>query len=141
MVLAWRRARGKAVGRNRIARSGQDSIGRVAADWEAGSDDAGNSKCCSCGDELVAVCSEACTVAGGKSINETAKSQEQGSSKGLRDFDSSFHRLVPASHLPEIFLPPTKHLNIVTRRTSTVDSTYQCGRARGRSESLVSIHE
>ena len=71
--MAWRRARGKTVGRNRIARSGQDSIGRVTADWETGADDAGNSKCCSCGDGLVAVCPEACTVAEGKSINEIVK--------------------------------------------------------------------
>ena len=56
------------VGRNRIVRSGQDSIERVEADWETGADDAGNSKCCSCGYELVVVCPEACTVAGGKSI-------------------------------------------------------------------------
>ena len=63
MVLAWRRARGEAVGRNCIAMSGQDSIGRVTADWETGADDAGNSKCCGCGDELVAVFPEACTVA------------------------------------------------------------------------------
>ena len=55
MVLVWRRARGKAVGRNRIARIWQDSIERVTADWETGADDAGNSKCFSCGDELVAV--------------------------------------------------------------------------------------
>ena len=73
MVLAWRGARWKAVGRNRIARSWQDSIGRVTADWETGADDAGNSKCCSCGDELVAAWPEACAVAGGKSINETVK--------------------------------------------------------------------
>ena len=39
-------AKGKSVGRNRIARSGKDSIGRVAADWETGADDAGNSKSC-----------------------------------------------------------------------------------------------
>ena len=44
MVLARRGARWKAVGRNRIARSWQDSIGRVTADWETGTDDAGNSK-------------------------------------------------------------------------------------------------
>ena len=50
-----------------------DSIGRVAADWETGANDAGNSRCCSCTYELVAVCPEACTVAWGKSINETAK--------------------------------------------------------------------
>ena len=73
MVLAWRGARWKAVGRNRIARSWQDSIGRVTVDWETGTDDAGNSKCCSCGDELVAVCPEACTVTWGKSINEIVK--------------------------------------------------------------------
>ena len=73
MVLAWRRARGKAVGRNRIARSWQDSIGRVTADWETGADDAGNSKCCSCSDEMIAVCPEACTVTRGKSINEIVK--------------------------------------------------------------------
>ena len=72
MVLAWRGARWKAVGRNRIARSWQDSIGRVTADWETGTDDAGNSKCCSCGDELVAVCPEACTVTWGKSKKKTS---------------------------------------------------------------------
>ena len=68
MVLAWRRARGKAAGRNRIARSGQDSIGRVAADWETGADDSGNSKCCSCSYELVAIRPEACTVAWGNCV-------------------------------------------------------------------------
>ena len=73
MVLAWRGARWKAVGRNRIARSWQDSIGRVTADWETGPDDADDSKCCSCGNELVAVCSETCTVIWGKSINEIVK--------------------------------------------------------------------
>ena len=73
MVLARRGARWKAVGRNRIARSWQDSIGRVTADWETGPDDAGDSKCCSCGNELVAVCSVTCTVTWGKSINEIAK--------------------------------------------------------------------
>ena len=46
MVLAWRRARGKAVGRSRIARTGQGPIGRVTADWETGAADAGSSKCC-----------------------------------------------------------------------------------------------
>ena len=74
MVLVWWRARGNSVGRNRIAGSGQDSIGRVTADWETGADDAGNSKCCSCGDELVAaVLPGACTVAGGKSIYDIVK--------------------------------------------------------------------
>ena len=73
MVLARRGARWKAVGRNRIARSWQDSIGRVTADWETGTDDAGDSKCCSSGYGLVAVCPEACTVTGGKSINEIFK--------------------------------------------------------------------
>ena len=33
------------VGRDHIPRSGQNSIGRVAADWETGADDVGNSKC------------------------------------------------------------------------------------------------
>ena len=44
MVLAWRGARWKAVGRNRIARCGKDSIGRVPADREAGAYYARNSK-------------------------------------------------------------------------------------------------
>ena len=69
MVLAWRRARWKAVGRNRIARSWQDSIGRVTAHWETGTDDAGDSKCCSSGDELVTLCPEAGTVTWGQSVN------------------------------------------------------------------------
>ena len=47
-----------------------DSIGRVAADWETGADDAGNFKCCSRSYELVAIRLEACTVAWGKSIIE-----------------------------------------------------------------------
>ena len=34
----WGGARGDSVGRNRIARSGQDSIERVAADREASAD-------------------------------------------------------------------------------------------------------
>ena len=68
--MAGRGARGESVGRDRILRSGQNSIGRVAADWETGADDAGNSKCCSCSYELVAVFPEAFKVAGGKSINE-----------------------------------------------------------------------
>ena len=46
MVLVWWRAGGKSVGRNRIARSGQDSIGRVAADREAGADYTGHSEGC-----------------------------------------------------------------------------------------------
>ena len=62
-------ARGEAVGRDRITRSGQDSIGRVAADWETGADDAGNSKCCSRSYKLGEIRPEACTVAWGKSIN------------------------------------------------------------------------
>ena len=73
MILARRGARWKAVGRNRITWSWQDAVGRVAADWETGPDDAGNSKCCGCGDELVAVCSEAGTVALRKSPNEIVK--------------------------------------------------------------------
>ena len=62
-VLAWGWARGEFVGRDIISRSGQDSLGRVAADWETGADDAGNSKCCSRSYELVAIRPEACTVA------------------------------------------------------------------------------
>ena len=41
----------------------QDSIGRVAAGWETGADDAGNSKSCDRGYELVAICPEAWAVA------------------------------------------------------------------------------
>ena len=43
------------------------------ADWETGPDDAGDSQCFSCGNELVAVCSETSTVIWGKPINEIAK--------------------------------------------------------------------
>ena len=64
-------ARRKSVGRNRIARSGQDSIGRVAADRKAGADYAGNSKCRSRGKKLVGVGSEAWAVVGWKSTDET----------------------------------------------------------------------
>ena len=66
-------ARGESVGRDRIPRSGQDSIGRVAADWETGADDAGNSKCCGRSYELVAIRPESCTVAWGKSMNEVVE--------------------------------------------------------------------
>ena len=48
----------------------EDSIGRVAADWETGADDASNSKCFSRSYELLAIRPEACTVAWEKSINE-----------------------------------------------------------------------
>ena len=61
------------MGRNRIARSGQDSIGRVAADWETGADDAGNSKSCGRGYELVAICPEAWAVAQRKSVDEAVE--------------------------------------------------------------------
>ena len=71
--LAWWRARGKSVGRNRIARSGQDSIGRVAADWETGADDASNSEGCGRGYELVAICPEAWAVVRRKSVDEAVK--------------------------------------------------------------------
>ena len=43
-VLAWWGARWDSIGRNRIARSGQDPIGRVAADREAGADYAGHAE-------------------------------------------------------------------------------------------------
>ena len=42
-VLAWGGARWDSIGRNRIARSWQDPIGRIAADREAGADYAGAS--------------------------------------------------------------------------------------------------
>ena len=61
-VLAWGGARWDSIGRNRIARSGQDSIGRAAADWETGADDAGNSEGCGRSYELVAICPEARAV-------------------------------------------------------------------------------
>ena len=73
MVLAWWRARGKSVGRNRIARSGQDSIGRVAADWETGADDAGNSKSCGRSYELVTISPEAWVVTWGKSVDKAVE--------------------------------------------------------------------
>ena len=47
----WR-ARGKSVGRNRIARSGEDSVGRVAADGKAGAYYAGDFKGCGRSNEL-----------------------------------------------------------------------------------------
>ena len=68
--LAWWGVRRKSVGRNRISRSGQDSIGRVAADWETGADDAGNSKSCDRGEELVAICPEAWAVVRRMSVDE-----------------------------------------------------------------------
>ena len=61
------------VGRNRIARSGQDSIGRVAADWETGADDAGNSEGCGRSQQLVAICPEAWAVTWGKSVDEAVE--------------------------------------------------------------------
>ena len=73
MVLAWWRARGESVGRNRIARIGQDWIGRVAADWETGTDDAGNSKGCGRSYELVAICPEAWAVTWGKSVDDAVE--------------------------------------------------------------------
>ena len=47
------------IGRNRIARSGQDPIGRVAADREAGADYAGHTEGGGRGNELVTVSPEA----------------------------------------------------------------------------------
>ena len=73
LVLAWWGARGKSVGRNRIARSGQDSIGRVTADWETGADDAGNSKSCGRSFELVAIFPEAWAVTWGKWVDGAAE--------------------------------------------------------------------
>ena len=51
----------------------QDSIGRVAADWETGADDAGNSKSCGCSYEFVAICPEAWAVTWGKSVDEAVE--------------------------------------------------------------------
>ena len=45
--------------RNRIARSGQDSIGRVAADRKAGADYAGQSEGCGRSNKLVTIRPEA----------------------------------------------------------------------------------
>ena len=39
--------------RNRIARSGQDPIGRVSADREAGADYAGHAESCGCSNKKV----------------------------------------------------------------------------------------
>ena len=63
-------ARGNSVGRNRIAWSGQDSIGRVAADREAGADNAGHAESCGCSNKLVTVRPEAWAITWMKSVNE-----------------------------------------------------------------------
>ena len=65
-VLAWLGARGNSVGRNRIARSGEDSDGRVAVDGEAGAYYAGDSEGCGRSNELRTICPEAWAVAGWK---------------------------------------------------------------------------
>ena len=53
--------------------NGQDSIGRVAADWETGADDAGNSKGYGRSYELVAICPEAWAVTWMKSVDEAVE--------------------------------------------------------------------
>ena len=58
-ATGWWGARGESVGRNRIARSGQDSIGRVAADRKAGADYAGQSEGCGRSNKLVTIRPEA----------------------------------------------------------------------------------
>ena len=68
--MAWGGARWDSIGRNRIARSGKGSIGRVAADGEAGAYYAGSSKGCGRSNELVAIRPEAWTITWGKSIND-----------------------------------------------------------------------
>ena len=54
-VLAWGGARWDSIGRNRIARSWQDPMGRVAADGEAGADYASHTEGGGRGYELVTV--------------------------------------------------------------------------------------
>ena len=73
MVLVWWRAGGKSVGRNRIARSGQDSIGRAAADREAGADYAGHAESCGCSNKLVTIRPEAWAITRMKSVNENTE--------------------------------------------------------------------
>ena len=70
-VLAWGGARWDSIGRNRIARSGQDPIGRVAADREAGADYAGHTESGGCSNKLVTVRPEAWAITWMKSVNET----------------------------------------------------------------------
>ena len=69
-VLAWLGARGDSVGRNRIARSGQDSIGRVAADREAGADYAGHAESCGRCNKLVRIRPEAWAITWRKSVDD-----------------------------------------------------------------------
>ena len=68
--MAWWGARRKSVGRNRIARSGQDSIGRVAADREAGAAYAGHAESCGRSNKLVTIRPEAWATTWMKSVNE-----------------------------------------------------------------------
>ena len=68
--MAWGGARWDSIGRNRIARSWQDPIGRVAADREAGADYAGHAESCGCSNKLVTVRPEAWAITWMKSVNE-----------------------------------------------------------------------
>ena len=69
-VLAWGGARWDSIGRNRIARSWQDPIGRIAADREAGADYAGHAESCGCSNKLVTVRPEAWAITWMKSVDE-----------------------------------------------------------------------
>ena len=68
--MAWGGARRDSIGRNRIARSGQDPMGRVTADGEAGADDASHTEGGSRGYELVTVSPEAWAIIWMKSVDE-----------------------------------------------------------------------
>ena len=69
-VLAWGGARWDSVGRNRIARSWQDPMGRVTADGEAGADYASHTEGGGRGYELVTVSPEAWAIIWMKSVDE-----------------------------------------------------------------------
>ena len=68
--MAWGGARRDSIGRNRIARSWQDPMGRVAADGEAGADDASHTEGGGRGYELVTVSPEAWAIIWMKSVDE-----------------------------------------------------------------------
>ena len=69
-VLSWLGAGWDSIGRNRIARSGQDPMGRVTADGEAGADDASHTEGGGRGYELVTVSPEAWAIIWMKSVDE-----------------------------------------------------------------------
>ena len=61
---------GDSIGRNRVARSWQDPMGRVAADGEAGADYASHAEGGGRGYELVTVSPEAWAIIWMKSVDE-----------------------------------------------------------------------